>query len=223
MKNLLFIAGVSLLLTGGCSTEGGTQQRKSWTERDQAQKSQQAIEEQVRQARARQQEQELQQQQQQEEEERKRQEGMAAPPQVKSLPTPSIAEGALSDLAGMLKDVNSPLSKRSVYYEYDAYDIQADYQPMLEAHAQFLREHQDLNIRVEGNCDERGSREYNLALGQRRADSVKRALTLLGVPAKQINAVSLGAEKPRTLGQEPQDYAENRRSDLIYVGMDTQN
>jgi peptidoglycan-associated lipoprotein len=218
VRNLLFIAGLTLLLTAGCSTQG-SQRGKSSTEGEEGQKYQRAIDEAVRQARARQQERELQQQQ----EERKRRESAAAQPQVKPLVETSIAERTLSDPAGMLKDASSPLSKRSVYYDYDAYDIQADYQPMIEAHAQFLREHQNLTVRVEGNCDERGSREYNLALGQRRADSIKRALTLLGVPAKQVSAVSLGAEKPRTLGREPQDYAENRRSDLIYVGIDAQN
>jgi peptidoglycan-associated lipoprotein len=71
---------------------------------------------------------------------------------------------------------------------------------------------------VEGNCDERGSREYNLALGQRRADSVKRALTLLGVPASQIETVSFGSEKPKATNHDEQAYADNRRSDLMYSG-----
>ena len=75
-----------------------------------------------------------------------------------------------------------------------------------------------MNLRIEGNCDERGSREYNLALGQRRADSVKRALTLLGVPADQIQTVSYGSEKPKATSHDEQAYAENRRSDLIYPG-----
>ena len=82
--------------------------------------------------------------------------------------------------------------------------------PVVEAHAKFLMEHNDLQVAVQGNCDERGSREYNLALGQRRADSVKRAMVLLGVADKQIETVSFGAEKPLAfgsgrgkLGQEP--------------------
>jgi peptidoglycan-associated lipoprotein len=74
---------------------------------------------------------------------------------------------------------------------------------------------------VEGNCDERGSREYNLALGQRRADSIKRVLTLLGVPGTQINTVSLGSEKPVSDGGSETDLAKNRRSDLVYPGLAT--
>jgi peptidoglycan-associated lipoprotein len=77
-------------------------------------------------------------------------------------------------------------------------------------------------VRIVGNCDERGSREYNLALGQRRADSVKKAMTLLGVPPKQIQTVSFGAEKPKAPGHDEEAWAENRRSDIVYIGIDTQ-
>ena len=121
---------------------------------------------------------------------------------------------------GMLKDPESPLSKRSIYYDFDAYNIKEEYQPVVEAHSKFLLEHKDYKVRVEGNCDERGSREYNLALGQRRADSVKRAMTLLGVPAKQIETVSFGSEKPKALAHDDDAWAENRRSDISYVGID---
>jgi peptidoglycan-associated lipoprotein len=87
-------------------------------------------------------------------------------------------------------------AKRSVYYEYDRYDIKEEYVPIVEAHSKFLMDHADLKIAVQGNCDDRGSREYNLALGQRRANSVKHAMVLLGVGDKQIETVSFGAEKP---------------------------
>jgi peptidoglycan-associated lipoprotein len=107
-----------------------------------------------------------------------------------------------------------------VFYDYDSYTVKAEYQPMLEAHAAFLASHPQAQLEIEGNCDERGSREYNLALGQRRADSVKRALTLLGVPAKQIETVSFGSEKPKAMGHDDDAWAENRRSDLAYVGID---
>src|ERR671938_62269 len=90
----------------------------------------------------------------------------------------------------------------------------------MQAHSKFLLAHRELKLRVEGNCDERGSREYNLALGQRRADSVKRALSLLGVPNKQITAASFGSGKPKARGHNDADWAQNRRSDLIYVGGD---
>jgi len=114
------------------------------------------------------------------------------------------------------------LSKRSIYYDFDAYNIKEEYAHLVEAHGKFLLEHKDMKVRIEGNCDERGSREYNLALGQRRADSVKKAMTLLGVPAKQIQTVSFGAEKPKSPGHDEEAWAENRRSDIVYVGVDAQ-
>jgi len=101
------------------------------------------------------------------------------------------------------------------------YNIRDEFQSTVEAHAKFLLEHKELKVRIEGNCDERGSREYNLALGQRRADSVKRAMTLLGVPARQIETVSFGAEKPKALGHDEESWAENRRSDIVYIGIDS--
>jgi peptidoglycan-associated lipoprotein len=141
-------------------------------------------------------------------------------PVVQPLPDARMSEKALSDPASMLKDPASLLSKRSVYYDFDMYSIRDEFQPVVEAHAKFLREHKELRVRVEGNCDERGSREYNLALGQRRADAIKRALTLLGVPAKQIETVSFGAEKPKAPGSSEEAWAENRRSDIVYVGLE---
>ncbi len=127
----------------------------------------------------------------------------------------------MSDPASALKDPASPLSKRSVYYDFDMYNVREEFQPMVEAHGKFLLENVELRVRIEGNCDERGSREYNLALGQRRADAVKRALTLLGVPANRIETVSFGAEKPHSLGSNEEAWAENRRSDIVYIGIDS--
>lgn len=141
-------------------------------------------------------------------------------PVVQPLADTGMAERPLNDPASMLKDPGSPLSKRSVYYDFDMYNIREEFQPMIEAHAKFLRDNRDMRVRVEGNCDERGSREYNLALGQRRADSVKRAMVLLGVPARQIETVSFGAEKPRVPGSSEEAWAENRRSDIVYVGLE---
>jgi peptidoglycan-associated lipoprotein len=141
-------------------------------------------------------------------------------PVVQPLPDARVASKPLGDPASQLKDPASLLSKRSVYYDFDMYNIREEFQPIVEAHAKFLREHKDVKVRVEGNCDERGSREYNLALGQRRADAIKRALTLLGVPAKQIETVSFGAEKPKAQGSSEEAWAENRRSDIVYVGLE---
>ena len=159
------------------------------------------------------------------EEERRRAEeaarkAAAEQPVVQPLPDARVSEKPLTDPASMVKDPASPLSKRSVYYDFDMYNIKEEFQPLIEAHAKFLMEHKDFKVRIEGNCDERGSREYNLALGQRRADSVKRAMTLIGVPAKQIETVSFGAEKPKVLGSTEEAWAENRRSDIVYPSVD---
>jgi peptidoglycan-associated lipoprotein len=140
---------------------------------------------------------------------------------VKPLPDTRMSAKPLTDVASMLKDPGSPLSKRSVYYDFDMYNIREEFQPSIEAHAKFLVEHKELRVRIEGNCDERGSREYNLALGQRRADSVKRALTLLGVTPKQVETVSFGSEKPKATGSNEEAWAENRRSDIVYIGIDS--
>jgi peptidoglycan-associated lipoprotein len=117
-----------------------------------------------------------------------------------------------------LGEPGSALAQRSIYYEYNRYDINDEYVPLIEAHANFLLLHPDLKITIQGNCDDRGSREYNLALGQRRAEGVKRALSLLGVSDEQMEAVSLGAEKPVAFGQDEDSWARNRRSDILYIG-----
>ena len=120
--------------------------------------------------------------------------------------------------AAALKDPNNILSKRSVYYEFDKYDVKDEYKPMIEAHARYLRENGATRMLIQGNTDERGSREYNIALGQRRSESVKRMRLLLGGREDQIEAVSLGEEKPRAAGAGEQAWAQNRRSDMLYPG-----
>jgi peptidoglycan-associated lipoprotein len=145
----------------------------------------------------------------------------AEKPVVKPLGDTSVTEKSLADATSQLKDPNSPLAKRSIYYEFDSFEIQQQYEPIVENHAKFLADHAQMKIRIEGHCDERGSREYNLALGQRRADSVKRALMLLGVPnASIVETVSFGSEKPKALGHDEDAWAENRRVDLVYIEVD---
>ena len=151
-------------------------------------------------------------------EERKRRETGAPVPQINTLSETRIDGNALHGPAAEFQLPGELLAKRSIYYDYDAYTVEQEYEPVLEAHAALLRAHPDVRVSVEGNCDARGSREYNLALGQRRADAVKRALTLLGTPGAQINAISFGSEKPKALGHSEEDLAQNRRSDLIYAG-----
>ena len=149
--------------------------------------------------------------------ERKRRDQVPAA-QVNPLAQTGIDGRALKDPAAALDIPADLLAQRSVYYDYDSYSVKAEYQPLLEAHASLLRARPDLQINVEGNCDERGSREYNLALGQRRAEVVKRSLVLLGASAQQISTVSFGSEKPKSGGSSEQDLAENRRSHLVYLG-----
>lgn len=117
-----------------------------------------------------------------------------------------------------LTDPKSILSKRSVYFDYDKYDVKAEYKDLVAAHAKFLTNNRKFKMLVQGNTDDRGSREYNLALGQKRADSMKKMLTLLGAGEDQVEAVSLGEEKPKNEGQDEAAWAENRRGDMLYSG-----
>jgi len=105
---------------------------------------------------------------------------------------------------------------RSVYYEFDRSEIKADSTKVIDANAQYLLEHPELKVKVEGNADERGSREYNLALGQRRADAVQKRMTILGIPSDRIETVSYGKEKPKAVGHDESAWSENRRSDILY-------
>jgi len=120
--------------------------------------------------------------------------------------------------AAALKDPNSILSKRQIFFEYDKFDIRDEYKPLVEAHAKYLRENPAAKMLLQGNADERGSREYNVGLGQRRSDTVKRALILLGARDGQIESVSLGEEKPMCTEHAEGCWAKNRRDDMLYNG-----
>jgi len=115
-----------------------------------------------------------------------------------------------------LNDPNSPLAKRSIYFDFDSYAVRDDYQPLLQQHAQYLKSHPERHVLIQGNTDERGTSEYNLALGQKRAEAVRRAMSLLGVADTQMEAVSLGKEKPQATGHDEASWAQNRRADLVY-------
>lgn len=117
-----------------------------------------------------------------------------------------------------LKDPNNILSKRSVYFDYDSYGVKDEYKPMVEAHAKYLKQNSKAKAFVQGNCDERGSREYNIALGQKRAESVKKIMSVLGVSESQIETVSFGEEKPKAEGHDEAAWAQNRRADIVYQG-----
>jgi peptidoglycan-associated lipoprotein len=115
-----------------------------------------------------------------------------------------------------LNDPNSPLAKRSVYFDFDSYSVKQDYQGMLTEHAKYLGSNKGRKILIQGNTDERGTSEYNLALGQKRAEAVRRSLGSMGVPDTQMEAVSLGKEKPKASGHDEASWAENRRADINY-------
>src|SRR3954462_83279 len=117
-----------------------------------------------------------------------------------------------------LHDPSNILSKRSVYFDYDSNSVKDEYRNVVQAHARYMADKRDAHVRIEGNCDERGSREYNLALGQLRAEAVKRVMTVLGAPDANIETVSYGEEKPVASGHDEQAWAQNRRADIKYSG-----
>jgi len=142
-----------------------------------------------------------------------------APQAVQTQPVKPVTPGkpGASPFAA-LKDPSSILSKRTVYFDFDKFDVKAEYRPLVEAHAKFLRENPSAKMLIQGNADERGSREYNVGLGQRRSDAVKKMLTLLGAREDQIEAVSLGEEKPACAEHSEECWAKNRRDDMLYSG-----
>lgn len=126
-----------------------------------------------------------------------------------------VAEVQVSTGAGATAD--EALANRSVFFPFDVDTVQTADIDMIMAHGKNLSEHANLKVRVEGNADERGSSEYNLALGQRRANNTKKALVLGGARSDQIETVSYGEEKPRALGHDETAWAQNRRADIEYI------
>ena len=114
-------------------------------------------------------------------------------------------------------DPKSPLYERSVYFDFNEYTVQTKYQKTLSAHASYLKANPKQKIIIQGNTDERGTAEYNLALGQRRSDAVRKSLNLMGVSDDQMEAVSFGKEKPKAEGDNEAAWAENRRADIVYI------
>ena len=216
MRNILF-ASTLIFLLAACASQGqksaDIEQRDLFDQQQAAQRQQAAkAQDADRQARIAKEQEELKRQL---DEQQRRQQGEQ--PVVKPLPGTGVGGSQLKgDAWTQLKEPGSALAKRSIYYEFNRYEIREEFVPVIEAHSKFLTEHGDLKIAVQGNCDDRGSREYNLALGQRRADSVKRAMVLLGVGEKQVETVSFGAEKPVALGQDEESWAKNRRADIVY-------
>jgi peptidoglycan-associated lipoprotein len=129
--------------------------------------------------------------------------GASAVAKVEPPPPPPVQNGP----AGVSK---------IVYFDFDKYDIKPEYRNIVEAHASFLRNRPTSRVVLEGHTDSRGGREYNLALGQRRAEAVQRALTQLGVPAERLEAISWGMEKPASLANTEEGYQLNRRAEFSY-------
>jgi peptidoglycan-associated lipoprotein len=115
-----------------------------------------------------------------------------------------------------LNDPKGVLAKRSVYFDYDSYAVREDGKPVVENHSAYLNKNKARKILIQGNTDERGGTEYNLALGQKRAEAVRKAMTTMGVADSQMEAVSLGEEKPKAVGSNEAAWAENRRADIVY-------
>ena len=117
-----------------------------------------------------------------------------------------------------LKDPNNILSKRSVYFDFDKDEVKAEFRPLVEAHAKFLQANPNAKLMIQGNADSRGSREYNLALGQRRSVAVKKAMNVVGAQDKQIETVSYGEEKSTQTCKDDGCWSHDRRADIVYEG-----
>ena len=115
-----------------------------------------------------------------------------------------------------LNDPKGELAKRSVYFDFDSYAVKDEYKPVVNAHSKYLSNNKQRKVVIQGNTDERGGSEYNLALGQKRAEAVRKSMSLLGVADSQVEAVSFGKEKPKATGHDEASWAENRRADIVY-------
>ena len=134
---------------------------------------------------------------------------VASPAQVSPVPAPETEAQRTSRL-------QAELAKNSVYFDFDDFSLKSQYQGTVKQDADFMSQHAKDKVVVQGNADERGSREYNLALGQKRAETVRKALEVMGVPNARIEAISFGAEKPRATCQEEKCWQENRRVDFVH-------
>jgi peptidoglycan-associated lipoprotein len=133
-------------------------------------------------------------------------------------PTTAAVTPTAAATISPLKDPNNILSKRIVYFDYDKDTVKSEYQAIVQAHAKYLADNRGRKVRLEGHADERGSREYNMALGQRRADAVRKATNLLGVANDRMETVSFGEDKPRVQGSTEEAWSQNRRVEIVYDG-----
>jgi peptidoglycan-associated lipoprotein len=115
-----------------------------------------------------------------------------------------------------LNDPKGVLAQRSVYFDFDSYAVKSDYNQLVTAHANYLESHKARKIVIQGNTDERGGAEYNLALGQKRAEAVRKSMSALGVSESQMEATSYGNQKPKAQGHDEAAWSQNRRADIVY-------
>jgi peptidoglycan-associated lipoprotein len=139
---------------------------------------------------------------------------------VAQAPTPEVNNREIRPVetptVDPLNDPKGVLANRSVYFDFDSYAVRADGKPVVENHSAYLTKNTQRKVLIQGNTDERGGTEYNLALGQKRAEAVRKAMAALGVSDSQMEAVSLGKEKPKAMGHDEAAWAENRRADIVY-------
>ena len=141
--------------------------------------------------------------------------GSATADQMSGADASMIADDSLT-AQQMLEDPESPIASRIIYFEYDSAKVDDESLGLLEAHGNFIAGNGNIYVRLEGHADERGSREYNIGLGDRRAQSVRRILLFQGASSDQLETISYGEEKPAEFGHDEQAWARNRRVELVY-------
>ncbi|MBC7857605.1 MAG: peptidoglycan-associated lipoprotein Pal [Burkholderiaceae bacterium] len=129
---------------------------------------------------------------------------------------PRAVNGVDASSMDALNDPKGVLAKRSVYFDFDSYAVREGDKAVVSNHSGYLNKNKARKVLIQGNTDERGGAEYNLALGQKRAEAVRKSMSALGVPEAQMEAVSLGKEKPKATGSNEAAWAENRRTDIVY-------
>lgn len=138
-------------------------------------------------------------------------------PMPPAAPAPAPARSVATVSLPAHLDTQSPIyQQRSVYFGFDEFSVSSEYTPVIERHGKYLSANPALHVRIEGNTDERGSSEYNLALGQKRAEAVRQALKVFGVKDAQMEATSWGKERPKASGHDESAWAQNRRADVQY-------
>lgn len=116
-----------------------------------------------------------------------------------------------------LDDPDSMVFTKTIYFDFDKYDIKGEFRDVLNAHAEYLASNPSAQMTIEGHCDERGTREYNIGLGERRANAIQQILTLQGASARQITTISYGEERPVELGHDESAWGKNRRGEIVYT------